>query len=186
MPRTIRWAGPLAALALALSPASAQQKDPAQKPAGKDRLEAKDRTVPAGEITGKLVRIESAQKTLAVQISIPYFIGRNLNYRHVDIELQTADDVKVRLANPPLEFDAKGNPKRYTAKELKALRGPGNLPGFPGDFDSLKNEQIVKCFLKRPKDPPRLTGKDPKRDQELLNQSKPVVDMVFILVEPRR
>lgn len=65
------------------------------------------------------------------------------------LNLQAADDMVVRLREPPLKYDEKGLILRYTAKELKELRGDGKLPGYPGDFANLKNGQTVLVFLAR-------------------------------------
>jgi hypothetical protein len=35
----------------------------------------------------------------------------------------------VRSLQPPVAFDDKGNVKKYTAQELKEMRGDGKLPG---------------------------------------------------------
>jgi hypothetical protein len=182
-----RIAGWAAVLSLLAGCALSFGADDTKKPAPKDKTDAKDnkdKMIAAGEVTGKLIRIESAQKTLAIEISIPYLQGRSIAYRTLPLELHAADDVKVRLAQPPIEFDAKGNPKKYTAKELKELRGPGNLWGFPGDFDSLKADQIIRAVLMKPKAPPRPVGKD--KNMEDLSTDKPVVTLVYVLIEPRK
>jgi hypothetical protein len=165
------------------SGALAQTKETDKPSPSGDKSEAKDKRVLAGEFTGKLVRVEPAQKSLAVQIDIPYLNGRNIAHYTKDIELQAADDVKVRLLNPPTAFDAKGNPRKYTAKELKELRGPGHLPGYPGDFDSLKVDQIVQVTLKKQKNQPRYWA---KKDKEASSEPKPVVTLIVILQEPRK
>jgi hypothetical protein len=188
----MRWALVWAAMMVVLAGSSVRagapddDKKPAAKDKDKDKAETKEKMIPAGEFTGKITRIESAQKTLAIQIDIPYLNGRSIAYRAVPVEVSAADNVKVRMAQPPIEFDAKGNPKKYSAKELKDLKGPGNLWGFPGDFDSLKAEQIVRVFLMRPKPPPRVLGKDKNHEGDLLSDNKPVVTLVYVLVEPRK
>jgi hypothetical protein len=182
----MRYAAAWTSLVILLALGFVGAADDDKKP-GKDKPETKDKLVPAGEVTGKLVRVEGSQKLLEIQINLPYFTGRSVGYRGVNVELQTSDDLKVRLPQPPIEFDAKGNPKKYSVKELKELRGPGNLPGFPGDFDSLKPEQYVKVVLKKVKDPPKVYGKKEKdADKEFPIENKPVVTMVIVLLEPRK
>src|SRR5207244_3200625 len=67
-----------------------------------------------------------------------------------DIELRAADEMKVRVLNPPVDYDDKGRPKKYTAKELKELKGPDtSLPGYAGDLESLRPNQVVKVYLKK-------------------------------------
>src|SRR2546423_9650813 len=82
-----------------------------------------------------------------------------------DIDLQPAEDMKVRLMNPPAKFE-NGKVKRYSSKELKEMRGDGKLPGYNADLDSLKAEQIVQLHLVRKKDAPKSkpTGKSKDND----------------------
>jgi hypothetical protein len=68
---------------------------------------------------------------------------------HHDVKAAPADDMKVRLLQPPEAFDDKGNPKKYTAKELKELKGPDNLPGYTGSLDDVKTNQLVLVTLAR-------------------------------------
>ncbi len=101
-------------------------------------------------------------------------------------DLPAADDVKVRLPSPPPATDEKGNPKRYTAKELKALKGPGNEWGYSADFDSLKPGQTVRFYLKWPKpsakQPPRQSGT--KKEPNAVDAAQPVIATIHILVQP--
>jgi hypothetical protein len=66
-----------------------------------------------------------------------------------DIKAAPADDMKVRLLQPPEAFDDKGHPKKYTAKELKELKGPDNLPGYTGALEDVKTNQLVLVTLAR-------------------------------------
>ena len=68
---------------------------------------------------------------------------------HYDVKLRFADDMKVRLLQPPVDYDDKGNLKKYTAKELQELRGKEGLPGYTGDVESVRSGQIVRVFLAR-------------------------------------
>jgi hypothetical protein len=98
---------------------------------------------------------------------------------HQDIEFEPADDVKVRLRQPPEAFDEKGNIKVYTAAELKELRGKDKLWGFPGDVTNLQTGQtvyIVAARKKLPKDAPK----------DMLGDAKPIATIVYILAEPKR
>jgi hypothetical protein len=112
-----------------------------------------------------------------------------------DVELQTIDDVKVRLAQPPEMFDEKGKPKKYTAKELKELRGPDpKLPGYNAEFSDLHEGQIVTVTLVKKKDapaklPPRKPIKDPKEakdiDADLLLENLPQISVILIVADPK-
>jgi hypothetical protein len=111
-----------------------------------------------------------------------------------DIDLRAVEEMKVRTIQPPIEYDDKGNLKKYTAKELKDLRGKGNLPGYTADFDSLREGQIVQVYLAKPKTPAKNAGnkdkqgkKDKKNkddDDEDLDQPRPEAVMVVIWKEP--
>jgi hypothetical protein len=102
-----------------------------------------------------------------------------------DIEVQAADDIKVRLMNPPVEFNDKGKPKKYTQKELSRLRGPDrSLPGYTADFENLKPGQTVKVYLVKKKDPPRSPGKKAKdKDDEDASDKRPQARMVVVVAE---
>ncbi len=113
-----------------------------------------------------------------------------------DVELQTTDEVKVRQAHPPEQFDDKGKPKRYTAKELKELRGPDpKLPGYNAEFTDVHEGQYVTVSLVKKKDspaaklPPRRPIKDPKEakdiDADLLLQNLPQISMIVIVADPK-
>jgi hypothetical protein len=106
-----------------------------------------------------------------------------------ELELETTEDVKVRMAKPPDQFDDKGKPKKYTAKELKALKGPDpKLPGYQGEFSDLRKGQDVTVNLVKKKDAPKAptkpkAGKD--EDVDLLANHLPQASMVMILREPK-
>lgn len=63
-----------------------------------------------------------------------------------NIELVAGEEMKVRVANPPVAFDDNGKAKKYTTKELKELRGNFDY-GYPGEFDNLKVGQPVKVYV---------------------------------------
>ncbi len=168
------WAAAVALVGVWLGGTVAQDKT-----SSPDRTGAKDKYVPAGELTGKLTRVETDQKLIAVQVQVPYLNGRNVALRGENVELMLADDVKVRLLNPPLEFDEKGRPRRPSAKRLRELRGTSKLPGYQADLDSLKVEQVVTVSLKRLKEKSR-----PGARKEAAAEHKPVVSLILVLKEP--
>jgi hypothetical protein len=111
-----------------------------------------------------------------------------------EVELQATDDVKVRLARPPEANDDKGKPKKYTAKELKELRGPDpKLPGYQAEFSDLHEGQIISVTLVKkkdaPKPPARKPGKPPKDakdlDADLLLENLPQISMVLVIAETK-
>jgi len=79
-----------------------------------------------------------------------------------DIQFWSAEDVKVRFKDPPSAFDEKGNIKKYTAEELKELKGPDkNLVGYEGSVDKLAIGMEVKVTTVKAKAKPA-----PKKDAD--------------------
>lgn len=68
-----------------------------------------------------------------------------------DISLVAHEDVKVRVSEPPTEFNDKGEKKRYSKEELAKLKGPGNLWGFPAEFDNLATGTNVTAIMSKKK-----------------------------------
>lgn len=67
-----------------------------------------------------------------------------------EIELQAAEDIRVRTNFPPVVYDDKGFLKKWTVAELRKLRGNSKLPGYPTEFDSLRPGQVVSVYLAKP------------------------------------
>lgn len=84
------------------------------------------------------------------------------------LEFQASDDMKVRLAAPPPQFDDKGKLRKPTAKELAELKGPNpKLPGYTGDFNDIRTDSLVTVYLpkKKPTPAPRApVNKDKDKD----------------------
>lgn len=103
------------------------------------------------------------------------------------IDVRTGQGMKVRTMFPPLEFDLKGNVKRWTPKEIAAARAGSKLPGLPAQFDVLKSGQIVELYIA--KIPVKKSAaKDKKKnvlDDDPLDDPalKPEVLMVVVLRE---
>ncbi len=213
MRRWYLFAGLLLGVACSMPMFAADDEKDAKKPEAKEDKESKPKMGSAGAIVGKLARVEGSQKYITVQISIPVLEPGGSGYHatgrgrrgissgagfHVkqitkDIELQTTDDFKVRMLQPPVDFDDKGKPKKYTSKELQDLKGPDpKLPGFMADFDSLKPNQLVKVYLAKRKDAPAPLVSKPKvknkDDLENLPEDKsmPEATMVVILGEQKK
>jgi len=128
--------------------------------------------------------------SLQQQIALHSLKVTTVEHKTQDIELTATDDMVVRLAEPPPAFDDKGNVKKRTAKELKELKGDPkdatyNLPGYPGAFSDMRQEQIVKVNLVKKKDAPKPAGPKPKdADVDLLGENLPQASMIEILGEP--
>ena len=98
--------------------------------------------------------------------------------QHKEFDLEAVATAKVRLKDPPVQADENGNVKKYTAKELKELKGDPKLPGYAGDFDSLKTGQIIQVKLAKMKQTPKPRGKGEDKD---LTENKPVATMIMIV-----
>lgn len=75
-----------------------------------------------------------------------------------DIKFHAGDDLIIRRATPPMEFDDKGNIKAMTPENLRALKGSNpRLPGYEGKLEDLKSGAVVQVTLRRntvdPNDP---------------------------------
>lgn len=101
-----------------------------------------------------------------------------------DVEVRAVDKMVVRCMYPPLEYDDKGNLKRWTAKELSALKGKSRLPGYPSEYETLKPGHFVSAYfakVDRPKGgPPKKKLDD---DIELIG-ARPEIVMIVIKGEP--
>jgi hypothetical protein len=69
-----------------------------------------------------------------------------------EFDLQSVEDVHVRIAKLPPQVDGKGKPKAYTDQELKERKGSDTaLPGYTSSFEDLRAGQVVKIKLGRSK-----------------------------------
>jgi hypothetical protein len=97
---------------------------------------------------------------------------------HKEFDLDSTDKVTVRYLEPPAQYDDKGFPKKYTAAELKELKGNNSdLPGYAAEFDKLLPGQTVRVTLARPK-----ADKEKNKDAAA-GDSKPQVSMIVIVAE---
>ena len=128
----------LLGLVLAVSTLAAQDKDKDKKDS-KDAPDQKEKLIQIGNIEGKIKGIDAMEKSL------------NLQSGRQNVKVMTIDEVKVRTKNPPIQYDDKGNKKKYTAKELKDLKGDSKLPGYTAEFGDLKTNQYVQITLVRKK-----------------------------------
>lgn len=151
------------------------------KPDPKEKPQPKEKVLTLGSFVGTVDRLETAQRSFILRVSV----GKATQ----EIPVQVADDAKIRNYNPPLEFDDKGRPKRFTSKELKALRGPDpKVPGYPSDFDNLHNGQVVQLSLFKKKDAapakPAVKKKKGDDEEETPQPNKPYATLIVILREP--
>ncbi len=116
----------------------------------------KEKYFPAGEMSGKFVKIESNHVTIHITQNVPVKSGKTITTRptNKDMGFDTIDEVQVRLADVPFTIDDKGNRRKMNAKELQPLKVPGTTQ-YRGDTSDLKKDQIVILQLgkKKPADP---------------------------------
>jgi hypothetical protein len=141
-------------------------------------------------IRNPVQRQQEMLKLLAQAQQSPQDLYQVKEYKK-DVKLRAAEDMKVRTLEPPVDYDDKGHVKKYTKKELKELKGPGNLPGYTADFDSLRANQVVRVYLAKKKDAPKKAVKKKgkakdkdKEDDEDKEDDKPEVVMVVVLRDP--
>ena len=143
----------LLGVALIVPALLAQDKDK------KDTPEQKEKVFKVGDIVGKVMNIDANEKSFHLQV------GKQ------DVKVMTIDDVKIRTKNPPVAYDDKGNKKKYSAKELKELKGDDpKLPGYTAEFNDLKQNQVVEVSLVRKK-----SDKGGKQ---------PLASVILIIVQP--
>jgi hypothetical protein len=102
-----------------------------------------------------------------------------------EVEWTAADDIKVRLHNPPPQFDDKGRIKRYSPKELRELKGNDKLPGYPAEFSDIKSGQIVQVTLQQKKGGARPIKRGKDAEADVLPDDLPKMTFIMILAEPK-
>jgi hypothetical protein len=110
--------------------------------------------------------------------------------KSTDLTLDLLDNASIRAHDPPLQFDDKGKPKKYTAKELKELKGDSKEPGYPADAADLKSGVLVEVTLVEDKDAakskPTPKGKDKETDPDLLKDHLPKAKAIMIMGEKKK
>jgi hypothetical protein len=106
------------------------------------------------------------------------------------LELDAPDNMKVRTMVLPVEFDDKGKPRKPTEKEKKELKGPDlTLPGYTGDWDSLKVDQTVEIRRVKPSSKSKDKDQDKdkaKKDDDKTETTRPKVAMIVIMAEAKK
>jgi hypothetical protein len=110
-------------------------------------------------------RIQQLMGQMQLEIARQQLRPQQLPYQAVtsaqEVEFQVTEDVKVRTLVLPDVFDDKGNIKKYTAKELKELKGKdSHLPGYESAVENLTPGQVVQITLAAAKKPNPAAGKD--------------------------
>jgi hypothetical protein len=176
MRTVLRLAALIAALAILMPNLTAQDKDK-EKP----KTDPKSNPAKLPTVAGKLVNpgSEKGDVTVSVAYTYPERSGRNIVTKvgHKNVELAQADEMVIRRRNPPVLFDDKGKVRKPTAKELKEMKGEGNLPGYMAEASDLKANQLVTIYYQTKK-----PGK--KDDPDALTDNKPKARMIVIEAEP--
>jgi hypothetical protein len=125
--------------------------------------------------------IERARQLSQIQIDIDKNTRNLYKDTSQKIDLDAPDEMKVRTMVLPVELDDKGKPRKLTEKEKRDLKGPDpNLPGYLGDFDSLKPDQTVNVY------PAKQPPKSKDKDSDSNDSSRPRVAMIVILAETQK
>jgi hypothetical protein len=84
---------------------------------------------------------------------------------------------KVRTVDPPTEFDEKGNIKKHTKEELKALKGDTpeekKMPGYKSDLADIRVGDYVQVALSVYKTVPKKKEKPKKKGKDEAEEEKP-------------
>jgi hypothetical protein len=133
---------------------------------------------------------EYAQRTAQFQQGMAQRIAQGAGYTKKPVDVRARDDCKVRMMNPPVEYDDAGNLKKWTKKELDKLKDKSKLPGYPANFDMLKTGQFVQIYLAKPPPAPKDKGGTKKKKDEdppePMGDMRPEVVMIVIWGEPMR
>jgi hypothetical protein len=135
-----------------------------------------------------------AQRMAQYQMQLAQKQASGAGYTKKPVDVRAAESCKVRIMKPQDRYDDTGNIKKWTKKELDALKANSKLPGFPGDFDMLKPGQYVEVYLAKahgspkdkwagPKDKKKKKDDDPP---EPMPETRPEVVMIVIWGEPMR
>jgi hypothetical protein len=125
--------------------------------------------------------VVNAQNRMA-QAAAQFYL---LDKIYKEVEWTATDELKVRVANPPPQFDDRGRLKRYTKKELQELKGNDKLPGFPAEFSDIKAGQIVQVTLLQNKNGSRLVKRSKDAEGESSADNLPRISMIIILADPK-
>ena len=132
--------------------------------------------------------LQTRQQIAQLQAKPPKFLEQKM-----DKQFEAGEDVKVRVSDLPVEFGDNGKPKKLTKAEIAEKKGPGNLWGFPAEFEAVTVGQHVRIMLgvkksvydaarKKKKAPPLKKGKPMEEDLTDFEDA-PLVRQIHILVD---
>jgi hypothetical protein len=123
----------------------------------------------------KVQRLNAELERLQVQAARGTNAGQVVT-QHKDFDLESTADAKVRRQDPPVQYDDKGNVKKYSQQELKGLKGDPKLTGYAADWDGLQVGQMVKVSLSKAPD-----KADNKDNKDKKTDSKPQASLIVII-----
>jgi hypothetical protein len=142
-------------------------------------------------------RMVNLQNTIARDL--PRLQANTMKMQAKDLPVRAAEGIRVRALVPPLDYDDKGNIKKYTKEQLKEMKGPENLPGYTAEYESLRAGQMVQVYLAKQKGAaPPAKAKDDKAKDDKAKDAKPAIKldddlapqrpevvMIVIMAEPK-
>ncbi len=121
------------------------------------------------QVQNDLNQINQLSLQLQRQIAQAQANAVKIVQRTANVDFQAEEVLKVRIKDLPEVFDDKGNVRKYTAEELKELKGKDkDLPGYESTADALAVGQTVQVVLKQhhaPKPPPPDAKKDEDKEK---------------------
>lgn len=117
---------------------------------------------------GTVARVEGLRVHVTVKERV--LNGTKVEFRDKNVEYSVYESPLIRIQEPALTFDDKGGIKKYTAEELKELKGKEDHWGYPADMDAVQPGRRVKIFLGR--------FPDDKREA-------PVILQIFVAKPPK-
>lgn len=162
-----------------------EKKDDAPKPAAEKApvpVPNNEKWTTVGDMTGTLDKVNGTSISLKVEYQETSLqrsgrtVRPKVTNKSKDVDLILADDVKVRIGTPPLEFDDKGAIKKYSPEELKSLKGGDTKTwGYASDTNALKTGDVVRVIVARKKTTGAKSKDAPAEDNQ------PVVRLIYIL-----
>jgi hypothetical protein len=137
-------------------------------------------------ISGEKNPLRRNQRLAQLQVDVQQRAANAMKKATKDVDLQGDENMKVRIVQPPIEYDDKGNAKKHTKAELAALKGPDkNLPGYTSDYDQLRTGQYVQVYPPKAKQKTKTTDKTaPKAEDPDAAVERPKAVMILIVADP--
>jgi hypothetical protein len=112
---------------------------------------------------------------------LPYHIA----VRHASIDLQPTTEVEIRVSEPPPKYDDQGKQQKYTAAELRELKG-GKAWGYPGNWSDLQKGQMLAAFLSKKKPSDTESDEGTTKSKASLEVGRPSVAKIHILPDVQK